>query len=142
MSDKPKLKRPECDGCEWWTVVTGEFMDYEMPESTIRHETDPLTGETVEVRDVAPIEIYGPKVETRAWCSYPLRGWDLCKMDPTPLLVTCDECPLLSDDKCSCHLNGAEVVFMDGDYVARCMDCNLVMIRLDTGTFTPVVVTT
>ena len=139
MSDKPKFQRMECDGCEWWTVVKGDFMDYEMPASTIRHETDALTGETVQVREMAPLDIHVVKIETRAWCSYPMKVWGLCKLDPTPLVVTCDECPLLSDDKCTCHLNKADVVCMDGDYVARCMDCYLRMIRQETGTFSPVV---
>ena len=139
MSDQPKLKRPECDGCEWWTVVTGEFMSYEMPESLFAAATDALTGETVQVRKMAPLEIHVPKVEIRAWCSYPLRGWDLCKLDQKPSVVKCDECPLLSDDKGSCHLNGAEVVYDEDQYVARLTDCSLLVIQTFKGRFMPVV---
>ena len=135
MSDTIKLKRPECAGCEWWTVVKGDFMDYEMPASTIRHETDALTGETVQVREMAPLDIHVVKIETRAWCSYPMKVWGLCKLDPTPLVVTCDECPLLQGGECV--LNGAEIADYEGHSVARLSECELKSILTDGGSFSP-----
>ena len=33
MSDPATdYKRPECEGCQWWTVQTGKFLHYEEPE--------------------------------------------------------------------------------------------------------------
>jgi len=120
-----KFKKPECEGCEYWKTVTGEFLTSEEPPC-IEKTVDPVTGVTTEKMCYPDLSIKGRMRETRSYCGHPFE----CKDDQQGCeYVVCDNCPCCDWSKCL--IGFGNISAYKGECINLRRDCNLKSIETD-----------